>query len=244
MTVDPAKVPAGTQLSGALVGSIDGSPSPAPRSARSPRRSATTSRSRRPTSRASPRSPYALLWDADEPVRRADRRRRRDHAAPHEGQLRGDVVPGARPHARHDRDRARRRPEDRRSTENASVALDARTAKQITLDVGDEGPRRGLPPRWTSPPTDFAAAPSCRCWTDEMWAQPMKVDDADFDFTTRWRLMKPMLTVAARQEAARHHPPDRLDLPRRRAQGHGGRTPARAARTSSPRSTSRARSPS
>src|SRR5690606_27026949 len=51
----------------------------------------------------------------------------------------------------------------------------------------------------------FAGSAMMPVWNDEMWAQPMTATNAErFDFTTRWRLWTPMLTVKAGK--------DRLDV--------------------------------
>ena len=79
-------------------------------------------------------------------------------------------------------------------TGNTTVALDARTAKQVTLDVGRDDLEQVFA-RMDVQSDDFTASAIMPVLVDEMWAQPMKVDDAEFDFTTRWRLWEPMLTV-------------------------------------------------
>ncbi len=193
MTVDPAKVPAGTQLSGALVGSIDGQPvtrtalGTIAEAERYDLKITATDFEGQPT------TTYAFLWDATnqwaEPV-----------VVEGETTLRlmkGDysVVSWL------DIDRT---PDTLASvfvgdpkltlTGNTTVALDARTAKQVTLDVGRDDLEQVFA-RMDVQADDFTASAIMPVLVDEMWAQPMKVDDAEFDFTTRWRLWEPMLTV-------------------------------------------------
>ena len=82
MTVDPAKVPAGTQLSGVLVGSVDGEPvtrTALGTIAEAERYDLTITAT---DFDGNPTTAYAMLWDPATHVGRAGARRRRDHAAP------------------------------------------------------------------------------------------------------------------------------------------------------------------
>lgn len=195
MTVDPSKIPAGTQLSGALVGSIDGDPI-----ARTALGAIAESERYDLTITATgfdgePAQTYAMLWDPAtqwaEPI-----------AVDGETTLRlakGDYSVMSFMELS-------RTPDTLASvlvgdptvhlTENRSVALDARTAKKVTLDV----PAKGLEEvhrRMDFTADGFLGSAMMPVLVDEMWAQPMKVDDADFDFTTRWRLWEPLLAVKA-----------------------------------------------
>jgi len=83
--------------------------------------------------------------------------------------------------------------------QDRTVALDARTAKQITVDVGV----KDLQPTfrrvdYTS--DGFAGSSLMPVWVDELWAQPLTTE-SDFSFTTRWRLQRPMLSVTAGKTA-------------------------------------------
>ena len=142
MTVDPAAVPAGTQLSGVLVALG--------------RRRARHAHGARHHRRGRALRPHG---HRDRLRRRADAdatagsgtprpswydvvlRRRRDHAAPARGRLLGDVVHGrraARPTPWRSRSSAT---PTSCSTAGATVAFDARAAKQVTVDVGERRPR-------------------------------------------------------------------------------------------------------
>nr|WP_246301071.1 S8 family serine peptidase [Microbacterium immunditiarum] len=80
--------------------------------------------------------------------------------------------------------------------QDRTVALDARATEQVTVDVGE----KGLEPTfrrvdYTS--DGFAGSAMMPVWVDELWAQPLTATEADFDYTTRWRLQRPMLSVTA-----------------------------------------------
>ncbi|GAA1992016.1 S8 family serine peptidase [Microbacterium pumilum] len=195
MTVDPGKVPAGTQLSGTLVGSIDGTPvtrtalGTIAEAERYDIKMTATDFTGEPT------LAYAWVWNSDTEVvdpiavegETTIRVMKGNYSVMSYMEL--DRTPDAKaevlvgdPHITLD--------------QNVSVALDARTAKQVTLDIGKKGLEE------TFRRMDFTAdglrgSAIMPVKVDEMWAQPMKPNDADVDFTTRWRLMKPMLTVAA-----------------------------------------------
>ncbi|HEX5860024.1 MAG TPA: S8 family serine peptidase [Microbacterium sp.] len=195
MTVDPAKVPAGTQLSGALVGSVDGV-------AVSRTALGTISELERydltitaTDFEGAPTAAYALVWDAAnewaEPVLVEGETTLR--------LVKGDytVVSWM------DIDRT---PDTLASvfvgdpkltlTQDTTVELDARTAKEVTVDVGRDDLEQSFA-RMDVRADGFTASAMMPVRVDEMWAQPMMVDDAEFDFTTRWRLWEPMLTVKA-----------------------------------------------
>jgi subtilisin family serine protease len=195
MVVDPAKVPAGTQLSGALVGSIDG---------KAVTRTAlgTIAESERYDLKitatdfdGNPTMTYAALWDSANEI------------------VQPVIVDGATtlrlPKGKYavmaylELDRTPDTIADVLVGDpsimldgNASVALDARSAKQITLDVGAKGLEAAMT-RLDYNADGLRGAAIMPVWTDEVWAQPMKPSDADFDFSTRWRLMKPMLTLSS-----------------------------------------------
>ncbi|WP_109210740.1 MULTISPECIES: S8 family serine peptidase [Microbacterium] len=195
LTVDPAKVPAGTQLSGVLVGSIDDEPvtrTALGTIAEAERYDLTITAT---DFEGSPAAAYAMLWDPAtewaEPVlvdgETTLRLMKGDYTVMSFMELErtpdtiASVLVGE-PTLELD--------------QNRTVALDARTAEQVTADVGQSG----LDPvfrRMDVTVDGFAASAMMPVWTDEMWAQPMTVDDADFGFTTRWRLQKPLLTVSA-----------------------------------------------
>ena len=86
----------------------------------------------------------------------------------------------------------------------ASVAFDARAAKPVTVDVGEDG----LAPvvrRMNLTADGFEQGILVPVWTDELWAQPMDAPGLEhFDFTTRWRLQEAPLDLQAGKE--------RLDL--------------------------------
>lgn len=195
ITVDPAKVPAGTQLSGMLVASVDGEEvtrTALGTIAEAERYDLTLTAT---DFAGDPATTYAMLWDpatqwADPVLVEGEttlRLMKGDYTVMSFMEL--DRTPDTvasvlvgEPTVRLD--------------QNRSVALDARSAEQVTVDVG----RKGLDQvfrRMDVTVDDFAASAIMPVWTDEMWAQPMEVDDADFTWATRWRLQTPMLTVSA-----------------------------------------------
>ncbi|WP_106814255.1 S8 family serine peptidase [Microbacterium timonense] len=199
MTVDPAKVPAGTQLSGALVGSVEGKPvtrTALGTIAEAERYDLTI---RATDFEGNPADTYAYLWNPAtqfaEPIPVSGettlRLMKGDYSVVSflELQRRPDVLASVlvgEPTLELDGDK--------------TVALDARTAKKVTVDVGQHG-LESVFRRMDMKVDDFLASAMMPILTDEMWAQPMKVDDADFDFTTRWRLQTPLLTVSAGKKA-------------------------------------------
>ncbi|MET4158501.1 subtilisin family serine protease [Agromyces sp. PvR057] len=82
----------------------------------------------------------------------------------------------------------------------ASVAFDARATKPVTVDVGE----KGLEPtvrRMDFHVDGFSGSALAPVWVDELHAQPMDAPEADsFDFTTRWRLQAPTLSLKAGKE--------------------------------------------
>lgn len=195
LTVDPAKVPAGTQLSGMLVASVDGDPvtrTALGTIAEAERYDLTLTAT---DFDGNPTTTYAMLWDPAtqwaEPVLVEGETTLR--------LMKGDYTVMSFMELN-------RTPDTIASVlvgeptleldQNRTVALDARTAKQVTVDVGQKGLDQVFR-RMDVTVDDFAASAMMPVWTDEMWAQPMKVDDADFSWATRWRLQTPMLTVAA-----------------------------------------------
>ncbi|WP_127474429.1 S8 family serine peptidase [Microbacterium sulfonylureivorans] len=195
MTVDPSKVPAGTQLSGALVGSVDGEPvtrTAIGTIAEAERYDLTLTAT---DFEGQPISAYAVVWDAAsdwmEPVlvegETTLRLMKGDYSVTSFMEVNrtpdtiASVLVGD-PMLTLDRDMA--------------VAFDARTATEATVDVGRDDLEQVFG-RMDFRADDFATGAIMPVYIDEMWAQPMKVDDAEFDFTTRWRLWEPMLTVKA-----------------------------------------------
>ncbi|HEY9306208.1 MAG TPA: S8 family serine peptidase [Microbacterium sp.] len=195
MTVDPAKVPAGTQLSGALTGSVDGTAvtrTALGTIAEAERYDLTITAT---GFDGEPVSVYAMLWDAAsqwaEPVLVEGETTLR--------LMKGDYTVMSYMEIN-------RTPDTMATvltgdpkltlTQNATVALDARTAKEVTVDVGRDDLEQSFG-RMDFHADDFSASAIMPVLIDEMWAQPMKVDDADFHLTTRWRLWEPMLSVTA-----------------------------------------------
>lgn len=195
MTVDPSKVPAGTQLSGTLVGSVDGTAvtrTALGTIAEAERYDLTMTATDFEGGAA---STYAMLWD---PVTEfaemvyvdgttTVRLKKGDYTVMSYMELDrtpdtiATVLTGA-PIVTLDQDR--------------TVAFDARKAAQVTVDVDREGLSASFS-RMDVKVDDFVASLMAPVWNDELWAEPMVVDDADFGFTTRWRLQKPLLAVTA-----------------------------------------------
>ena len=195
MTVDPAKVPAGTQLSGALVGVVDGQP--VTRTALG-----TISEAERydltltaTDFDGNPIDTYAFLWNPAtkfaEPVainggETTLRLKKGDYSVMSFMDINrtpdtiASVMVGE-PTLELDSDK--------------TVAFDARNTEKVTVDVGEKG-LEAVFRRMDMRVDEFFASAMMPVWTDEMWAQPMKVDDADFDFSVRWRLQTPLLTVS------------------------------------------------
>ncbi|WP_374311916.1 S8 family serine peptidase [Microbacterium sp.] len=195
MTVDPARIPAGTQLSGALVGSVDGTAvtrTALGTIAESERYDLTLTAI---DFAGEPTSAYAMLWDPA--TRFAEmvyvegettlRLREGDYTVMSYLELNrtpdtiATVLTGD-PTVTLD--------------QNRSVVFDARTAEQVTVDVNRDGLAAAYS-RMDVTVNDFSASYTMPVWNDELWAQPMTVDDADFGFTARWRLQKPLLAVTA-----------------------------------------------
>ncbi|WP_341998601.1 S8 family serine peptidase [Microbacterium sp. LWH7-1.2] len=195
MTVDPSKVPAGTQLSGALVGLVGGEAvtrTALGTIAEAERYDLTLTAT---DFDGNPTTTYAFLWNPAtqfaEPIlvdgATTLRLMKGDYSIVSFMELNrtpdtiASVLVGE-PTLELDGDK--------------SVAFNARVAKQVTLDVGTDG-LESVFRRMDVKVDDFMASAAMPVWTDEMWAQPMKIDDADFDFTTRWRQQTPLLTVTA-----------------------------------------------
>ncbi len=86
----------------------------------------------------------------------------------------------------------------------ASVALDARAAKPVTVDVGEDGLAATVQ-RMDVSADGYENGVYAPVWTDELWAQPMEAPGVEqFDFTARWRLQQAPLALKAGKE--------RLDL--------------------------------
>jgi subtilisin family serine protease len=82
---------------------------------------------------------------------------------------------------------------------STDVALDARSAEKVTVDVGDDGLEPSFR-RLDFTSGGFGGSVIMSVRVDEMWAQPVTATDVDFDFTTRWRLQKPTLVLQAGNE--------------------------------------------
>lgn len=189
--LDPAKVPAGSQLSGALVGSVDGEP--AVRTAlgtiaEAERYDLTIKAT---DFEGSPTGTYAMLWNEEhqfaEPIYV-------------DGETTLRLLKGE--YAVLSYMELDRTPDTIASvvvgdpavdlSQNLTVALDARTAKQVTVDVGDDNAEEVFR-RMDVNVGNFVTSAMMPVTIDELWAQPM---DEVTDFTTRWRLWEPMLTVS------------------------------------------------
>lgn len=194
MTVDPAKVPAGTQLSGALVGVVDGEPvtrTALGTIAEAERYDLTITAT---DFEGKPIDTYAFLWNPAtqfaEPI------------AINGGEttlrlMKGDYTVMSFMDVNRTPDTIASVMVGEPTLEldsDKTIAFDARAAKQVTVDVGEDGLEEVFR-RMDMKVDDFFASAMMPVWTDEMWAQPMKIDDADFDFSVRWRLQTPMLTL-------------------------------------------------
>ena len=203
LTADPAKVPAGAQLSGALVASIDGAP--VARTAlgviAEPERYDLTVTAT--GFDGEPVETYAVLYNHDTqgydfivvPGETTLRLLAGTYSLmtvlelPREPDTMTAVLVG-------DPDLVLDGP--------ASVAFDARAAKPVTVDVGEDGlaPVVRRMDVWAD---DYGSGILVPVWTDELWAQPMDAPNVEhFDFTARWRLQEAPLSLSAGKE--------RLDL--------------------------------
>ncbi|KQM81345.1 S8 family serine peptidase [Agromyces sp. Leaf222] len=82
----------------------------------------------------------------------------------------------------------------------ASVAFDARDTKPVTVDVGEKGLEATVR-RMDYRVDGFTGSALAPVWVDELYAQPMDAPEAEsFDFTTRWRLQEPTLSLTAGKE--------------------------------------------
>ncbi|WP_461476173.1 S8 family peptidase [Microbacterium sp. HJ5] len=195
MTVDPSKVPAGTQLSGALIGSVDGEAvtrTALGTIAESERYDLTITAT---DFEGKPATSYAMLYSFADQF---------GDMIPIDGETTLRLAKGD--YSVMSFMELNRTPDTIASvlvgdpkvslTENTSVAFDARKAKKVTLDVGKKG-LEDIHRRMDFSADGFIGSAMMPVKTDEMWAQPMKVTDADFDFTTRWRLWEPIIAVKA-----------------------------------------------
>ncbi|WP_165310673.1 S8 family serine peptidase [Microbacterium protaetiae] len=83
------------------------------------------------------------------------------------------------------------------TSEGATVALDARTAKKVSVDVGERGLETTVN-RMDFAVDGFTGSASLPVTMDGFYAQPMNADaDQDFTYSVRWRLQHPTLTVKA-----------------------------------------------
>lgn len=195
LTVDPAKIPAGTQLSGALVASTGSGPvarTALGAIAEAERYDLTLTAT---DFAGEPTLAYAWMWNAETgwfaPV-------------PVDGETTLRLPGGT--YAAMSFLELPRTPDTVASVlvgdpdivldQARSVALDARTAEQITVDVGERGLDSTF--RRVDYTVDgFAGSATMPVWVDELWAQPLESDGADFGFTTRWRLQQPTLSLRA-----------------------------------------------
>ncbi|MGC5223608.1 S8 family serine peptidase [Micromonospora sp. DT81.3] len=87
---------------------------------------------------------------------------------------------------------------------DTEVAFDARAAKPVTVDVGEDGLEAAFT-KMSYRADGFTGSIFGAPWSDALYAQPLEAPNADeFGFTTRWRLQQPMLALTAGKE--------RLDL--------------------------------
>ena len=79
---------------------------------------------------------------------------------------------------------------------NATVAFDARAAKPLTVDVGNETVSPVFR-RVDFQADGFRGSMIAPVWADTLYAQPLDASDAEsFDFTTRWRLQQTLALTA------------------------------------------------
>ncbi|SIN89874.1 S8 family peptidase [Agromyces cerinus] len=84
---------------------------------------------------------------------------------------------------------------------SASVAFDARATEPVTVDVGEDDLQATVR-RMDFTVDGFTGSAMAPVWVDELYAQPMDAPEAEsFDFTTRWRLQEPTLSLNAGKES-------------------------------------------
>ncbi|SIN89777.1 S8 family serine peptidase [Agromyces cerinus] len=84
---------------------------------------------------------------------------------------------------------------------DVAVAFDAREANPVTVDVGEEHVSPVLR-RMDVNADSYGTGVLVPVWMDELWAQPMEEPGTErFDFTARWRLQTPPLTMSAGKES-------------------------------------------
>ncbi len=196
LTADPAAVPAGVQLSGALVASIDGEPVTRTalgiiaESERYDLEVTATGLDGEPT------QAVGWIWNPETKwydfVQVDGSTTLRLPAGAYSLMSYMDVAPSADsqgvalvgdPHVVLDGSGA------------ASVALDARAAKKVSVDVGERG-LEALVMRMDYLVDGFGGSVIAPVWADALYAQPLDASDAEvFDFTTRWRLQHPNLVL-------------------------------------------------
>ncbi|WP_167756956.1 S8 family serine peptidase [Leifsonia flava] len=196
MTVDPTKVPAGTQLSGALVASVDG-----------------TEVTRTALGTIAELERYNLTVEATgfdgEPLDTYGIMYEAGTGEYYPFGVAGEVtmrMPAGRYGVMTFMDAPRSSDSvvtalvgdpDLVLDADATVAFDARTTKPVTVDVGD----RGVDPvfsRLDYRIDGFTGTYYGALLNDGFYAQPMTAPNADsFSFTSRWRLQDPLLTLAA-----------------------------------------------
>ena len=82
----------------------------------------------------------------------------------------------------------------------AEVAFDARDTKPVTVDVGEDGLEAAFS-KMSYRVDGFTGSIFGLPWIDGFAAQPLEAPNAeDFAFTTRWRLQQPMLALTAGKE--------------------------------------------
>lgn len=80
------------------------------------------------------------------------------------------------------------------------VAFDARATEPVTVDVGEDEVE-AVVRRMDFGVDGFSGSALAPVWIDELYAQPMEAPEAEsFDFTTRWRLQDPLLALKAGKE--------------------------------------------
>ncbi|KQX08169.1 MULTISPECIES: S8 family peptidase [unclassified Leifsonia] len=196
MTVDPTKVPAGTQLAGALLGSIDG-----------------TVVTRTALGMIAEMERYNLTVKATgftgEPIDTYGIMYEAGSGDYYPFGVAGDVtmrMPAGRYGVMTFMDALRSGDSvvtalvgdpDLVLDGDATVAFDARTTKPVTVDVGDSGVDAVFS-RLDYRIDGFTGTYYRDLLSDGFYAQPMTAPNADsFSFTSRWRLQDPLLTLAA-----------------------------------------------
>jgi subtilisin family serine protease len=199
LTIDPSKVPTGLQYSGALVASIAGEPvatTPLGVIAESERYDLSMTAT---DFDGNPIDEVALLWDVDNKwfanIAVSDETTLRLPAGNYavlswldvqrEADVKATALVGD-PDVVLDRD--------------TTVALDARKAKPVTVDVGEDD-LQSILRRMEYTFDGLRGTSMAALDVDELWAQPMEGPDGEkFAFATRWRLQHPKLQAETAKE--------------------------------------------